>query len=219
VPYLGDLHAAESSHSLGLALPYFPAIPGIASCVAADAALQGRQAKLLPAVAAAHEQRTVLCNERRVAGAAPAPGPDCNHPLTNPNFTWNVDGVACEGGSGGRQGRRRAQLPESVALRGKRPCESAAVASQADAVGVRAAALRVRERIARAHCCTGRKDGAGRWRLKSGGRGARATLAGASGEGGRPLTFVQNSGTKLGQTKHPKPSGCFGGSPFKKREH
>ena len=23
---------------------------------------------------------------------------------------------------------------------------------------------------------------------------------------------------KLGQTKHPKPSGCFGGSPFKKRE-
>jgi hypothetical protein len=22
----------------------------------------------------------------------------------------------------------------------------------------------------------------------------------------------------LGQTKHPKPSGCFGGSPFKKRE-
>jgi hypothetical protein len=24
---------------------------------------------------------------------------------------------------------------------------------------------------------------------------------------------------ELGQTKHPKPSGCFGGSPFKKREH
>jgi len=29
---------------------------------------------------------------------------------------------------------------------------------------------------------------------------------------------VDQNFTELGQTKHPKPSGCFGGSPFKKRE-
>jgi hypothetical protein len=50
-------------------------------------------------------------------------------------------------------------------------------------VGVRAAALRVRERIARAHCCMGRKDGAGRWRLKSGGSGATRRWQGRQGRG------------------------------------